>query len=73
MYGVDREDHSIALEHKTKLLSPNEEWDLERFKGSGHYWWLLKVIVSIKTYLVTSNGVLLIVSILWETAPSEVT
>ena len=22
----------------------------------GHYWWLLKVILSVKTYLVTSNG-----------------
>ena len=27
-----------------------------RFKGSGHYWYLLKIIISIKPYLVTSNG-----------------
>ena len=25
-------------------------------KGSGHYWELLKVFISIKPYLVTSNG-----------------
>ena len=30
-------------------------------KGSEHYWKLLKIIISIKTYLVTNNGELLIV------------
>ena len=30
-------------------------------KGSGHYWRLLKIIISIKPYLVTSNGERLIV------------
>ena len=30
-------------------------------KGSGHYWYLLKIIIIIKTYLVTSNGELLII------------
>ena len=35
-------------------------------KGTGHYRLLLKIIVSMKTYLVTSNGELL-------TAPSEKT
>ena len=31
------------------------------FKGSGHYWLLLKLIISIKPFLVTSNGERLIV------------
>ena len=31
------------------------------FKGSGHYWSLLKIIICIKTYLVTSNGEMLVV------------
>ena len=30
-------------------------------KGTGHYLYLLKIIVSIKTYLVTSNGELFVV------------
>ena len=38
-------------------------WSLLEFrlKGTVHYWQLLKIIVGIKTYLVTSNGELLIV------------
>ena len=34
---------------------------INSIKGTGHYWYLLKIIVSIKTYLVTSNGGWLIV------------
>lgn len=30
--------------------------DIIRFKGTGHYWKLLKIVISIKTKLVTSNG-----------------
>ena len=30
-------------------------------EGSGHYWYLLKISVSIKPYLVTSDGELLMV------------
>ena len=33
----------------------------ESIKGTGHYWYLLKIIINIKTYWVTSNGELLIV------------
>ena len=29
-------------------------------EGSAHFWYLLKIIISIKPYLVTSNGKLLI-------------
>ena len=36
-------------------------WKPTPFKGTGHYWHLLKIIVGIKLYLVTSNGELLIV------------
>ena len=60
-----------------KMLSPTmtrlslQEYE-SRFKGTGHYWLLLKINVSIKTYLVTSNGELVIVKTLRETAPSEV-
>ena len=44
----------VFLKHrKTSELVQNE--------GTGHYWLLLKIIGSIKTYLVTSNGELLIV------------
>ena len=31
------------------------------FKGSGHYWWLLKIIIIIKPFLITSKGERLIV------------
>ena len=41
------------------------------FKGTRHYLWLLKTIVSIKTYLVMSNGELLIIKKTWSN--SEVT
>ena len=33
----------------------------QHVKGSGHCWWLLKQIISIKPYLLTSNGERLIV------------
>ena len=38
-------DHSISEKSSPTVL-----------KGSGHYWKLLKIIISIKPYLVTSNG-----------------
>ena len=28
----------------------------DRCKGTGHYWWILKIIINIKPYLVPSNG-----------------
>ena len=31
------------------------------FKGGGHYWKLVEIVISIKAYLVTSNGERLIV------------
>ena len=34
---------------------------LYRLKGTGHCWLLIKIIVSLKTYLLTSNVKLLIV------------
>ena len=33
---------------------------IELLKGTGHFWYVLKMIVSIKTYLVDNNGELLI-------------
>ena len=34
---------------------------LSAIKGSGHYWYLLKIVISIKPYLVKSNGERLVV------------
>ena len=42
-----------AIKYKIKLAV--------RVKGTGHYWYLLKIIVSITTDFATSNGELLIV------------
>ena len=48
-------------------------WRNGPLKGTGHYWYLLKIIViSIKTCLVTSNGELFITQTLWQAASSDV-
>ena len=53
-FGVDgTSSHLVG-----KLLDLDYAAD---FQGTGHYWQLLKNMFSIKTYLVTNNGELLIV------------
>ena len=43
-------------------MSRGEDKGMEDIlKGSGHYWKLLKIVISIKPFLVASNGELLIV------------
>ena len=42
---------TIFIKGKTKYYLRNIY-----FKGSGHYWWLLKIIIIIKPFLTTSNG-----------------
>ena len=57
---------TIPLRHiKTntvkRFITLSNVYYVRRFKGSGHYWQLLKIIISIRPVLVTSNGQLLVV------------
>ena len=58
MFSGEDENVSRAIFFPSKSTKHNSSNSL---KGTGHYWLLLKILVSIKTYLVTSNGELLIV------------
>ena len=63
-WQIDVEDVSKVNNIELKFSQP--------FKGSGNYWYLLKIIISIKPYLVTSNGERLIVQNIVKNGSSEV-
>ena len=51
--------HCVVTPFMTK--NKKNEHIKSHIKGSGHYWYLVKLIISIKPQLVTSNGERLIV------------
>ena len=54
-------DEGIAGVQIIKIKRVKKEFTFTSIKGSGHYWLLLKIVVSIKTNLVTRHGELLMV------------
>ena len=51
----------LLAQSKTIEIFPKAKQEIILVRSIGHYWWLLKIIVNIKTDLVMSNGELLIV------------